>query len=160
VPQESPTRLPGELLTVLRRICGVRNYASGIPLFSAEELPKGVYLIERGAVGLRMPVSPLSGNFDQTAGPGALLGLSETMTGEPHKFTAEALEDSQARFIARQEFLEFLRQNQLFCLQVIRLLSEDLHMLYHRFQTSNRIGSRGHKAKPLHAGERSKRRTS
>ena len=32
-------------------------------------------------------------------------------------------------------FVEFLREHCDFCMQVVRLLSEDLHVLYHKFRS-------------------------
>jgi CRP-like cAMP-binding protein len=147
VAESFPNSLPENLWVVLREIGKVRSYAKGALLFSAEEAPKGVYLIEKGAVWIHWPSAVQKEILDQSVGRGTLLGLSETITGEDHKFMAEALEESQTWFVERQAFLKFLRKNQLLCLQIVRLLSEDLHRLYHNFRSSSRPAPRGGRRK-------------
>ena len=142
VAESFPNMLPEDLWVVLRQIGKMRNYAKGALLFSAEEAPKRVYLIDKGAVGISWPSPARKKVLEQTVGSGALLGLSESITGEDHRFTAEALEDSRTWFVERQDFLKFLRQNQALCLRIVRLLSEDLHQLYHNFQCNSRATAR------------------
>jgi len=69
----------------------------------------------------------------EVAGPGTVLGLSENMSGEKYKITAEAGSHTMAVFVPREEFVAFLREHVDFSMEVVRLLSEDLHGLYHRF---------------------------
>jgi CRP-like cAMP-binding protein len=57
------------------------------------------------------------------------------MSGEKYRITAEAGEPTTAGFIPRAELLEFLREHAEYCMQVVRLLSEDLHGLYHKFRS-------------------------
>jgi CRP-like cAMP-binding protein len=64
-----------------------------------------------------------------------MLGRSESMSGEKYRITAEAGEQTTATFVPRQEFLEFLRAHGDVCMQVVRLLSEYLHALYHKFRS-------------------------
>jgi len=116
-------------------------------VFLAEEPSKGDYLVERGTIGIQLPWPVARGGFYQEAGAGAVLGLSETMTVENHRFSTEALEDSQAWFVERRAFLNYLRQDQLLCLQIIWLLSEDIHSVYHSLQCSYRSFPRARKSK-------------
>jgi CRP-like cAMP-binding protein len=149
VAESFPNMLPEDLWVVLRQLGKIRTYAKGELLFSAEEAPKGVYLIDKGAVGICWP-SPAPARkkvLEQSVGSGALLGLSESITGEDHKFTSEALEDTRTWFVERQDFLNFLRQNQVLCLQIVRRLSEDLHELYHDFQSGIRSTPRGRRTR-------------
>jgi CRP-like cAMP-binding protein len=147
VAESFPNMLPEDMWVVLRELGKMRNYAKGALLFSAEEAPKGVYLIDKGAVGINWHSLARKKVREQSVGPGALFGLSESITGEDHKFTAKALEDSRTWFVERQDFLKFLRQNQTLCLRIVRLLSEDLHQLYHNFQSNRRATARGGKRK-------------
>ena len=135
--------LPEELWNALQQIGCTRTYEAGAILFSQQVESEGVYLVERGAITIQMslPTQQLS----QTAGPGTLLGLSEALSCDTHKLDAIAGEDCVICFVARQDFLEFLRQNQACCMQIVRLLSDDLHALYHRFQTQPRLVHRGRK---------------
>ena len=57
------------------------------------------------------------------------------MSGEPYRVTAQAGDLTKAAFIPRESFVDFLREHNDFSMQVVRLLSEDLHSLYHKFRT-------------------------
>jgi len=70
----------------------------------------------------------------EVVGPGAVLGLSESMTDESHRITAEANEETTVAFIPREQFLEFLREHNNFSMQVVRMLSQELHGLYQKFR--------------------------
>src|SRR3984893_3423690 len=43
----------------------------------------------------------------EVVGPGTMLGLSESMSGERYRITAEAGEQTTAAFVPREQFLEF-----------------------------------------------------
>jgi CRP-like cAMP-binding protein len=74
-----------------------------------------------------------------------MLGLSESMTGEKYRITAEAGEVTMAAFLPREEFLRLLREHCDFSMQVLRLLSEDLHGIYHKFRSIT-----AHPGRPRH----------
>ena len=135
--------LPEELWNALQQIGCTRTYEAGAILFCQQVESEGVYLVERGAITIQMSLPPQQ--LPQTAGPGTLLGLSEALGCDTHKFDAIAGEDCVICFVARQDFLEFLRQNQACCMQIVRMLSDDLHSLYHRFQTQPGFVHRGRK---------------
>jgi len=78
-------------------------------------------------------------------GRGTMLGLSENMTGDNYRVTAEAGEETTAIFIPREEFLNFLREHCDFCMQVVRLLSDDLLGLYDKFRSIS-----AHPGRPRH----------
>jgi CRP-like cAMP-binding protein len=67
------------------------------------------------------------------------------MSGDNYRITAEAGDRTTAAFIAREEFVEFLREHGDFSMQVVRLLSEDLHRLYHKFRSIS-----AHPGRPRH----------
>ena len=88
---------------------------------------------ERPIADLESKIEELS-KLSETAGPGAVLGLAESMTGEGYRLTAEVTEPSRVSFIERGAFLGSMQEHPEFCMQVVRLLSENLHGLYYRFQ--------------------------
>jgi CRP-like cAMP-binding protein len=137
-----------DLWRALDDLKSVRQYPKGGALFHHGRPADGIYLIEKGEVLLTLPTEgKLTRTFD-VAGPGMVLGLSETMTGEPHKLTAEAADQTQIAYVERGSLLGFLRDHHEFCLQIVRLLSEDLHGLYHRFQCMSSEGKPRRKASP------------
>lgn len=128
-------KLSSQLSQALRGLKPVRMFANGSALFREGSAVTGIYLVESGAVRVLLSNGGLQNQLLNVAGPGTMLGLSESMSGEKYQNTAEAVEPTLAVFIPREELLEFLREHGDFCMQVVRLLSEDLHGLYHKFRS-------------------------
>ena len=143
--QPMPGRVSPDLLQALRRIKSVQLFPKGATLFQQGSAVAGVYLVESGEVRVLLPSGQRQKQLLEVVGPGAMLGLSESMTGEKYRITAEAGERTRVAFIPREEFLEFLREHGDFCMQVVRLLSEDLHGLYHKFRSIS-----AHPGRPRH----------
>lgn len=133
--QSSPSNLNPDLLQALQGMKPVQRFAKGTTLFEQGSLAAGVFLVESGEVRVMLPSGLTQRQLLEVAGPGTILGLSESMAGEKHRITAVAGEETTAVFIPREEFLEFLHQHCEFCMQVVRILSEDLHGLYHKFRS-------------------------
>jgi len=133
--QRTPGKLSPELLWALRGIKSVRLFAKGSRLFQQGSAVTGVYLVERGEVRVLLPTGRSEKQLLDLAGPGTMLGLGESMTGERYRITAEAGVQTTAAFIPRAEFLAFLREHGDFCMEVVRSLGEDLHGLYHKFRS-------------------------
>jgi CRP-like cAMP-binding protein len=133
--QPTPSKLSPDLLQALHGIKSGQIFPRGATLFQQGSAVAGVYLVESGEVRLLLPTGQDQKQLLEVVGPGTMLGLSESMSGETYRITAEAGDQTTAVFIPRDEFLEFLRENGDFCMQVVRLLSEDLHALYHKFRS-------------------------
>lgn len=144
--EDSANPLPNELRSALRELGCARTYQPGSTLFAAGTPSEGVYLVEQGAVKIELS-SPKHKQVLSMAGPGALLGLGVAVTGDSHKFKAVANGQCVVWFVRRQEFLQFLQGNQECCMQIVRLLSEDLHTLYHRFQSEPGLNPRTRRRK-------------
>jgi CRP-like cAMP-binding protein len=143
--QPTPRKLSPDLLQGLRAIKSVQQFPKGGTLFRQGSTATGLYLVERGEVRVLLPTGPSQKQLLEVLGPGTVLGLSESMTGENYRITAEAGEQTSLAFIPREAFLEFLREHADFCMQVVRLLSEDLHGLYHKFRSIS-----AHPGRPRH----------
>lgn len=143
--QPTPARLSPELWQALHGIKAVRVYPKGTQLFQQGANVSGVYVVESGEVRILLPTAPGRQQLLEIAGPGCVLGLIESMSGNDHRVTAEAGKHTTIAFIPRDTFLEFLRDHCDFCMQVVRLLSEDLHGLYHKFRSIS-----AHPGRPRH----------
>jgi CRP/FNR family transcriptional regulator len=87
----------------------------------------------------------------RVAGPGEVLGLSAAVSGGRHELTAEALESVQVAAVRRKDLLRFLQEHCDVCLQVVNLLSEDLHAAYDRVRAVGLGGRTRHsRATPVH----------
>jgi CRP-like cAMP-binding protein len=132
--QPTPARLSPDLLQALQGVKAVQQFRKGATLIQQDSAAEGVYLVESGEVRVLLPTGENQTQLLEVVGPGNMLGLSENMTGETYRITAEAVDETTAVFIPREEFLSFLRTHCDFCMQVVRLLSEDLHGLYDKFR--------------------------
>ena len=130
-----PVKLGPDLWEALHGIKSVRIYSKGATLFQQGTAVSGVFVVESGQVRVLLPTAQRRLQLLEVAGPGTILGLSESMSGERYHVTAEAGDHTTVAFIPRESFVEFLRDHCDFCMQVVRLLSEDLHGLYHKFRS-------------------------
>jgi len=145
LPLSAPNKLSPELLSALHGIKPVHRFSRGATLFQQGSPVTGVYLIESGVVRLLLPAGANQKQLLELAGPGSALGLSESMSGESYRTTAEAGDETAAVFVPRDELLVFLREHNDFCMQVVRFLSADLHGLYHKFRSIS-----AHPGRPRH----------
>jgi CRP-like cAMP-binding protein len=130
-------------LTALRP---VQVFSPGTKLFARGEPAPGVYLVLEGSVNLLLASDAKTKQLFEVVGPGAILALAESMTGEACRLSAVVDGPSRAFFIERDAFLQFTREHPEFCMHIVRLLSENLHRLYYRFQCSAPTGSRKYSA--------------
>jgi CRP-like cAMP-binding protein len=143
--QPAPGKLSPDLLQALHGIKSIRLFPRGAKLFLQGSAATGVYLVETGEVRVLLPTGQTQKQLLEVVGPGTMLGLSESMNGESYRITAEAGEQTTAAFIPREDFLEFLRVHGNFSMEIVRLLSEDLHAIYHKFRSIS-----AHPGRPRH----------
>jgi CRP-like cAMP-binding protein len=143
--QPAPGKLSPDLLQALHGIKSIRLFPKGAKLFLQGSAATGVYLVETGEVRVLLPTGQTQKQLLEVVGPGTMLGLSESMNGESYRITAEAGEQTTAAFIPREVFLEFLREHGNFSMEIVRLLSEDLHAIYHKFRSIS-----AHPGRPRH----------
>lgn len=127
--------LPAEALQSFDSVKSVSVVPRGTTLFQEGRPPKGVYVLCEGRAKLSVCSDSGKRLLLRIAGPGEVLGLSATMSGHPYEITAEMLDTSQVVFVKRRELLRFLRDHRVACLQVVHLLSQDLHAAYDRVRT-------------------------
>ena len=84
------------------------------------------------------------------AGPGDVLGLSASLAGTAYEVTAEMLENGRIAVVRRKDLLRFLREHREACLQVVHLLSQDLHNAYDRVRSIGLGRSRRSRAPHVH----------
>ena len=143
--QPIPGKLSPDLLQALHGGKAARRFPKGATLIQQASAALGVYLVESGEVRVLLPTGQNQKQLLEVLGPGTILGLSENLTGETYRITAEAGDETAAVFVPRAEFLNFLREHCDFSMQVVRLLSEDLHGLYDKFRSIS-----AHPGRPRH----------
>jgi CRP-like cAMP-binding protein len=134
--QPTQRKLSPVLLKKLRGLRRVQQFASGETLFGQGSTVRGIYLVDSGEARLLLTTAGCERQLVEVAAPGTILGLSESMGGgENYRVTAQAGGLTTAVFIPRSEFRAFMRQHHDFCMQIIKLLAEDLNGLYYRFRS-------------------------
>jgi len=134
-PQASDRVFSGLPAHALRQFGGAHHaleYPSGALLFQEGAPADGIFLLCRGAVKLSVGSSHGDSLLLRSAGPGEILGLSATLTGQDHEVTAETTTPSQLVFVRRKDFLRYLREHSEVCLRVVESLSNDVHAAYER----------------------------
>jgi CRP/FNR family transcriptional regulator, cyclic AMP receptor protein len=116
--------LPKSLLAELDEISSPLTYPRDAILFVEGQEPRGVFVICNGRVKLSTSSSNGKSIIVRVAEPGELVGLPGTISGKPYELTAEALEPVQANFIAREAFLQFLRQRGEAAVRIAEILSQ------------------------------------
>lgn len=116
----------------LRQVSSAREYACGELLFGEGDPPEGVLILESGTVRLSTAFA-CQERVLAVVSPGGLLGLSETITNKKYKVSAHADNAVTVSFVPKADFLGFAREHVEFCMQVVEMLSRDLHGLYSTF---------------------------
>jgi CRP/FNR family cyclic AMP-dependent transcriptional regulator len=127
--------LPVDALQSFDTIKSVCAYPRGSTLFAEGRAARGIFVLCDGRAKLSVCSENGKRLMLRVAGPGEVLGLSSSMSGKPYELTAEMLDGSQVAFVKRKDLLRFLREHREACLQVVHLLSQDLHTAYDRVRT-------------------------
>lgn len=131
-PQRLFTHLSGDAARDFDAIQNVQELPKGTVLFSEGQAPMAVILLQSGAARLSICSSRGERLTLRMAKPGEVLGLSANVSGKPHEVTAEITVPSQVVFIKRKDFVRFLRDHSDACMQVVQVLSNDVHAAYDR----------------------------
>lgn len=119
--------LAGPALQALASITSPASYPKGATLYVEGQSPRGVFILCNGRVKLSTSSADGRTLILRLAESGDVLGLPGTLTGKPYELTADVLEPTQANFIHRQDFLNFLRDHGDAALRVAQELGEIYH---------------------------------
>ena len=137
--------LPPAVLQGLAAITSPAAYPKGATLFVEGQPSRGVFILCGGRVKLSTSSADGKSLIVRIAETGEVLGLPATVTGKAYELTAEVIEPSQANFIARQDFLVFLRQHGEAALRVAQQLGETYHSAIAEMRTIGLSHSAGEK---------------
>jgi CRP/FNR family transcriptional regulator len=139
---------PGAL-EAFEGIKSIQTCPKGTVLFREGQAARGIFLLCEGRVRISICSESGSHMTVRVAGPGEVLGLSAAVCGDRYGVTAEALESVQVAAVRRKDLLHFLHEHRDVCLQVVNLLSEDLHAAYDRVRAVGLGRTRHSRATPL-----------
>ncbi len=127
--------LPAESLNVFDEIKSLKSYSRSAILFAEGRSVRGIYILCDGRAKLSICSEGGKRMTLRIAGPGEVLGLGASLSNTPYEITAELLDSSQVAFVRRKDLLRFLRERPDVCLQIVRMLSQDLHGAYERVRS-------------------------
>ncbi len=134
-PDRTFCDLPTDALQAFDAAKSLTTLPRGATLFAEGRQPRGIFVLCEGRAKLSVCSQGGKRLMLRVAGPGEVLGLSASMAGKPYELTAEMLDTSQVAFVRRKDLLRFLREHRVACLQVVHLLSQDLHAAYDRVRS-------------------------
>jgi CRP/FNR family transcriptional regulator, cyclic AMP receptor protein len=126
------------------------KWQRGSTLFREGQSARGIFVLCDGRAKLSVCSESGKHLVLRIAGPGEVLGLSAALAGSPHEITAELLDDAQVAIVKRKDLLRFLHEHREACLQVVNLLSQDLHIAYDRVRSLGLGRSRRIRAPRVH----------
>lgn len=129
----------------LAAITSAAAYPKGATLFVEGQTPRGVFILCSGRVKLSTSSADGKTLILRISEPGEVLGLPATVTGKPYELTADVIEPTQANFIAREDFLRFLREHGDAALRVAQQLGETYHSAIAEMRTIGLSHSAGEK---------------
>jgi CRP-like cAMP-binding protein len=103
-------------------------------LFQQGSPARDIYLVEGGEICILFSTGQGQRQLLEVVGPGNMLGLSEIVGGTNHRASGVARNGAEASSIPREKLLSLLRGNTAFSMEIVRLLSEELHGLYYKFR--------------------------
>lgn len=137
--------LPPAALQRLSEITGSATYPKGATLFVEGQAARGVFILCAGHVKLSTSSADGKTLILRISEPGDLLGLPATISGRVYEVTAEVIEPTQANFISRSDFLNFLREHGEAALRVAQELSETYQSAFAEMRTIGLSHSAGEK---------------
>jgi CRP/FNR family cyclic AMP-dependent transcriptional regulator len=117
-------------LRTLDSIKSIAAYPAGAVLFLEGQPARGIFVLCNGRAKLSTSSADGKTIILRIAEAGEVLGLSATVSGKPYEVTAETLEPSQANFVNRSDFLNFLRGHGDAALRIAEELSNNYHAAY------------------------------
>ena len=134
--------MPPESLKAFDEIKLLASYPRGAVLFAEGRPVRGIFILCDGRAKLSICAENGKRLTLRIAGAGEVLGLGATLSNTPYEVTAELLDAARVVFVRRKDLIRFLRDNPPVCLQIVRLLSQDLHGAYERVRSIGLVRAR------------------
>jgi CRP/FNR family transcriptional regulator, cyclic AMP receptor protein len=122
-------------LQKLTKIKSTAIYPKSAMLFIEGQQPRGVFVLCAGKAKLFTSSSGGKTVITKISEAGDVLGLNATISNRPYEVTAEMVEPGQANFIARDVFLQFLREYGEVAVRVAEQLSRNYYTAHEEIRT-------------------------
>jgi len=122
----------------------------GTVLFREGHPARGIFVLCEGRAKLSIGSESGRSLVLRIAGPGEVLGLSASLSGGAYEVSAEVMDNARVAMVRRKDLLRFLQDHREACLQVVSLLSQDLHVAYDRVRAVGLGRARRSRAPRVH----------
>jgi CRP/FNR family transcriptional regulator len=102
--------IPEVAIRHLDAIKGTAFYPKGAFLCLEGQMPRGIFVLCNGRAKITASNADGKTIILGFAVPGEVLGLSAVVSNKPYEITVETMEATQANFISRNEFLDFMKR--------------------------------------------------
>ncbi len=110
----------------LNQVKSCNFYKKKQGLFIEGSYPRGLFCINKGKIKVFQRGEMGKEQIIHIAGEGDVVGYKSLLSGDAYSVSAEALEDSIVCFIAKEDFLDMLSQNEILQQGVMKLMSKEL----------------------------------
>lgn len=111
-------------------IAHLRRRPKGTFMFFEGDVAHGVYILYEGRANVLTGTAEGKTLILKTAQPGDILGLNSVFAGTSHAVTVEVVQSCRFAFIARKDFLRFVKEHSDACLYFAQHLGRDCHSAY------------------------------
>ena len=118
---------PADLEQIEQRV-RVRTYSDGGVIFYQEDPGDGLYVVKSGGVKIALTTPEGQESLIALMAPGDCFGELAVLDGEPRSAMAVALGPTEAYFLRRADYLEFLDRSPAVARRVIRMLCHRLRL--------------------------------
>lgn len=126
---------PPEVMDKVNQVKHCSHYKKGQHIFYEDNIPLGIYCINKGIVKLVRTNNDGKEQILRFAQPGDFLGYRALIAEEPLVATAVCVEDTVACFIPKNVFLEVLEHNPKVSHDLLKSLCHDLGVAEERIQS-------------------------
>ena len=130
LPSDNAVELHEHLWKGLHGLGEPVKFSAGAVLFREGEPVRGLFLLGKGAVRLSLGKKGKSITYRMVQ-PRYVLGLPATLLNRPYSLTAEAVEDSELRFVPWEKAMDYLRERPDMCMHVLEFLSHEMVWIRH-----------------------------
>ena len=117
-------------IRTMDQIAHLRTYAEGSVIFLEGDKARGIYILYEGRANVLTASTEGRTSILKTSVPGDVLGLSSVLAGTSHEVTVETVQPCQLGFVAREDFLRFVKQHSDACLLFAQHLGRDCNSAY------------------------------
>jgi len=117
--------LSRETLSAFNDIKQAAVYPERSVVFVEGQSPRGIFMLCQGQAKLSTISREGRIFILRIAKPGEVLGLHAAITGRPYELTGETMQPCQLNFVAREDFIVFLKKHGDACMRAAQHISRD-----------------------------------